>query len=409
MTSPPSPGVIVVSANTLWNLFNFRIPILQELASIGFRVVAAAADDESAEALSMMGIEIESLKMRSRGISPFSDASLFLQYCRLFKRVRPVAFLAFTSKPNIYGSLAAHYRGIPVINTVTGLGTGFLGGPALRFVMVNFYRFALGKSTKIFFHNDDDRNLFLRLGLTTEAQAAVVAGSGVDLEKFAPRPVPSGRPFIFLFIGRMLRDKGAAEFAEAASIVKRQRSARFQMLGPNERHPKGVPAATVEMWRSEGHVELLNPVADVRSIMAEADCVVLPSYREGLPRVLIEASAMAKPVITTDVPGCRQVVEHGVTGLLCDARSSESLAEAMIAVHDLSLEQRLAMGRRGRRRAEREFSQDKIVNAYLGALAQLGINLTCRNLSPRSHVGADRTSRDHSPVQDHGPDDHRTV
>lgn len=371
MTS--SPGTIVVSANTFWNLTNFRLPILRKLASAGFRVVAAAADDESMEALSTMGIEIESLKMKTRGISPFSDASLLFQYCRLFKRVRPNGFLAFTSKPNIYGSLAAHHCDVPVINTITGLGTGFLGGAALRFAMVNLYRLALGKSKKIFFHNDDDRYLFLRLGLATESQAAVIAGSGVDLERFAPQPGPPGRPFVFLFIGRMLRDKGAAEFAEAARMVKRQRPARFQMLGSKDPHPKAVPAAIVELWESEGDLELLGPVADVRPILAGADCVVLPSYREGLPRVLIEASAMAKPVIATDVPGCRQVVDHAVTGLLCEARSSKSLAEAMLAIHDLSLDERVAMGRRGRERAEREFSEGKIVKAYLEALAQLGI------------------------------------
>jgi glycosyltransferase involved in cell wall biosynthesis len=177
-----------------------------------------------------------------------------------------------------------------------------------------------------------------------------------------------GQPPTFLFVGRLLRDKGAREFAEAASIVCEAQSAKFLMLGRMEDHPRAVPEIEMRRLASRGIVELLGETDDVRPFMNAADCIVLPSYREGLPRVLLEASAMAKPVIATNVPGCRSAVEAGRTGLLCEPRSSVSLAKAMEAFMTMSPQDRLSMGLRARAKAEREFSQEKVVDAYLSAL-----------------------------------------
>jgi glycosyltransferase involved in cell wall biosynthesis len=376
--APKMAARILLAANSTWNLVNFRSPIIRELRGRGFEVIAAASVDEWATTLEAMGVRVEPIEVDSGGFSPVADALLLIRYYRMIKSLAPAALLAFTPKPNIYGSIAARWAQVPVINTITGLGTGFLSGPLLRKLVVSLYRLALPSSARVFFHNDEDRELFLRLGLVRADQAAVVSGSGIDLQAFAPSDadVFDASP-TFVFIGRLLRDKGVVEFAEAARLVKAQRSAHFQIVGVPERHPKAVAPELAESWVREGLVDILGRVEDVRPHIRRADCVVLPSYREGLPRVILEASAMGKPVIAADVPGCRQAVDDGVTGLLCAARSSRALADVMLSILDMSREQRLEMGRKGREKAQREFSEESVVASYVEVIEQLQRGRDC--------------------------------
>ena len=316
-----------------------------------------------------MGVEIAPIAIDARGVSPLRDIKLLLDYRSSIRRIAPKAFLGFTAKPNIYGSASAASLGIPAINTVTGLGTGFLSGRILQAIVSRLYRWGLRRSRKVFFHNQEDLDLFISSGLVRAEQAGLVAGSGVDLARFASAPKKAGaQPPTFLFIGRLLKDKGLGEFLEAASLVKQRRPARFQVIGAIEDHPKAVSRQSIEEAGASGAVELLGRTDDVRPFIANADCVVLPSYREGLPRVLLEAGAMATPVVAADVPGCRQAVDHGVTGLLCEARSAAALAQAMLTIAEMSPKDRMAMGKRGRSKAEREFSEEGVVAAYLEAL-----------------------------------------
>ena len=365
---------IVLAANSSWNLINFRAPIIAALQRRGYRVVAVVPDDDVGPILRDMSVTVEHVPIDARGISPWRDARLLVSYYALLRRLRPAAMLGFTAKPNIYGTMAATFLRIPVINTITGLGTGFLSGPALEWIVTGLYRRSLRRSARVFFHNPEDRDLFVDRKIVAIAQTAIVSGSGVNLQHFSPRPkIASDAPPTFLFIGRFLKDKGALEFAEAAAVVRQRHSARFRMLGRLEDHPKAVSRAVLQQFESDGTVEMLEPVQDVRPYIAEADCIVLPSYREGLPRVVLEASAMAKPVISTNVPGCRDAVDHGLTGLLCDPRSATSLADAMTAVIGMSSGERMAMGDRARVKAEREFSEEVVVAAYLDALRQIGV------------------------------------
>ena len=256
-----------------------------------------------------------------------------------------------------------------MINSVTGLGTGFLSGRALETVISALYRFAFRRSRKVFFLNRDDRDLFVRRKLVRSAVAQIIPGSGIDLQRFAVAPPKSAGPLTFLFIGRMLIDKGVAEFLQAAETVKGQLPAtRFQILGPTDAHPKAVPTELLERSARLGFVELLGSTGDVRPYIARSDCIVLPSYREGLPRVLVEASAMGRPSIAADVPGCREVVDDKVTGYLCAERSAPELARAMVRFARLEPGERAAMGLAARRKAETEFGDDHIVDAYLRAL-----------------------------------------
>ena len=352
---------------------NFRAPIIRALVEQGWRVVASAPEDEATPHLRQLGAEFAPVAIDAKGVSPINDLALVARYRALLGGIAPDAFLGFTPKPNIFGSLAAQACGVATINTVTGLGTGFLSGRALQGLVTVLYRLAFRRSRRVFFHNEDDLGLFVGKGLVAADKAMVVAGSGIDLELFAPagRKASEG-PLGFLFIGRFLRDKGVEEFIAAARLVKQGRAAQFRMIGAIEDHPKAASRELIESAAAAGDVELLGTTADVRPFIADAHCLVLPSYREGLPRVLLEASAMATPVIASDVPGCRQAVDDRVTGLLCEARSAGSLASVIAAFADMSFEERIEMGEMARAKAEREFSQERVVAAYLDALEGIG-------------------------------------
>ena len=362
--------VVLVSANSAWNLVHFRSALLAALAAEGYWIVAAAPDDGHSSALAERGFSFEPLAMSRSGMNPFADAWLFLRYLRLMRKVRPAVYLGYTIKPNIYGSIAARLAGAERINTVTGLGTSFIDRPRLTRLALSLYRAALRGSLRVFFQNRDDLNLFRRSGTVTEQQSRLVPGSGIDLSKFDVHAQADAAPLTFLFIGRLLRDKGIREYFEAARLLRRERpGARFQILGDLDlANRTAVSSAELDSWIAEGSVEHLGYAKDVRPSIAAATAVVLPSYREGMPRTLLEAGAMGKPLVATDVPGCREIVEEGVTGTLCRARDAQSLAAAMDRVASMSVEQRRALGQAARRRVEERFSEEQVIGAYLEAM-----------------------------------------
>ena len=349
----------MISSNSAWNLANFRRPVIEALIAAGHRVIAAAPADGHEAALTAFGAEFRPLKMSSAGTSPVEDSRLLLQCTKLIRAERPDLFLGFTAKPNIYGTIAARLCGVGVIATISGLGSAFLKGGVLGRTLLGLYRLALGGARTVMFQNPADRDLFVARRIVRPDQARLVAGSGVDLVRFAPVEKADDGQFRFLLIARLLRDKGIVEFVEAARQLRaRHPKARFQLLGGGGGdNPSAVPDAELERWAAESIVELLGANDDVRPFIAAADCVVLPSYREGLPRSLLEGSAMARPLIASDVPGCSHVVEDGVTGLLCEVRSADSLAAAMERMINLAVADRAAMGAAGRRKVEAEFDQ----------------------------------------------------
>jgi glycosyltransferase involved in cell wall biosynthesis len=333
-------------------------------------VIAIAPRDAHSRQLEKIVDEYHSLDFRSAGISPIEDGRLFFRYLALLRIIRPAVFLGFTIKPNIYGSLAASLLGITVINNVSGLGTAFIKrGPITR-VATGLYRQAFKRSATVFFQNDEDRREFAAAKITDEKQSRLLPGSGVDLERFKPAPLPIDAPFCFLLIGRLLWDKGIQEFFDAAVIVKQHYpETRFQLLGfAQVDNRTAVPRATLDSWLNKGQVEYLGMADDVRPFIARANCIVLPSYREGLPRSLLEASAMARPIVASDVPGVRDVVSDGITGLLCEARNAQSLAAALLAMIALTDEERAEMGEAGRRRVESHFDINEVTRLYLEAI-----------------------------------------
>ena len=375
MESRDRSPVIVISANSVWNIANFRSGLIRALKSHGYEIIIAAPpSDEGACCPPELGTHM-TLPVRSDGLNPVQDAALLWHYLRLFRKVRPTAYLSFTAKPNIYGALAAGMLAIPAFPNVSGLGTAFIRGGLLQHLISLLYRTGFRKAPAVFFQNGEDRDLFIERKLVRSGQARLLSGSGVDLDRFRP-PASRGQRTgcTFLFVGRLLGDKGVRELIGAARILREKHpGARVQLLGfLGSANRTSIASEEVAGWEREGLIEYLGCSEDVRPFLLAADAAVLPSYREGLPRSLLEAAAMGLPLIATDVPGNREVVHPGKNGMLCQVRSAESLAEALIRFIELPAAEREHMGRESRRMVEERFSEEKVVRAYLDAIAEFG-------------------------------------
>jgi glycosyltransferase involved in cell wall biosynthesis len=366
-----SRPAIALSANTAWFITNFCGALIKGLTAAGYRPIAVApADAAGSGALESLGAEFHSVRIDRSGVNPVADLRLLGEYRRLLAALRPAAYLGFTIKPNIYGSIAARQSGIPSIATVSGLGTAFIRSGPLQTVVTGLYRFAFRNAATVFFQNQDDRSLFVKRRLVCAAQARVIPGLGIDLDRFGPAALPAGPP-IFLLIARLLRDKGVAEFVEGARMLRlRLPGARFQLLGPIDHDNRtAITSGELAGWVEEGVVEYLGATDDVRPFIAGASAIVLPSYREGMPRALLEGAAMGRPLIAADVAGCRDVVEDGVNGYLHEVRDAASLADAMERLANLPSAQRSAMGAAARRKVQQRFSDEIVVREYLDLLA----------------------------------------
>jgi glycosyltransferase involved in cell wall biosynthesis len=350
---------------------------MQTLRQRGYTVMSGGGAGDGFEArIEALGVPFIPLPVDKKGINPGADMRLLSILYRWYRREKPDIVHHFTIKPVIYGSIAARLAGVPqIVNTVTGLGFVFMEENMawLRRLVEWQYRLALACAHFTFFQNPDDFRLFLTRRLVRPQRAGLLPGSGVDCALFAPRAEPTHASSVctpsFLMVARLLREKGVYEFVEAARLVKQHYpEARFQLLGRrDERNPTVVSEAELKEWQAEGVVTWLGEVLDVRPFLAKAHVVVLPSYREGTPRSLLEGAAMGKPLITTDAVGCREVVQDGVNGLLVPVKDAKALAQAMMRMiaHPAMQE---CMGRAGRQKVEREFDErmvlEKIVQVY---------------------------------------------
>lgn len=364
---------VVIALNTAWNLYNFRAGLIKALVVSGYEVVAVAPTDQYAEHLNAIGCRFISLPMDNQGTHPGHDLILLWRYYNLLRQERPALYIGYTVKPNIYGSFAAHILGVPVINNISGLGAVFIKDSWITGLVRGLYRLTLSRSAKVFFQNDDDRQMFISGGLVDQTLADRLPGSGIDLIKFVPVPLPSKVPIRFLLIARMLWDKGVGEFVEAARLLKRRGiEADFCLLGfLDVQNPAAISRQQMNDWVAEGAVCYLGVSDNVRQEIAQADCVVLPSYREGTPRTLLEAAAMARPIVTTDSVGCREVVVDGINGYLCKPKDASDLADKMELIVSLTHAEREAMGLRGREKVEREFDERIVICKYLSAIEEV--------------------------------------
>lgn len=359
---------ILVVSNTAWSLYNFRMNLGISLKEHGYRVIMVSAPDEYVKRLEQAGFEHRSIEFDNASMNPLSNLELCFLLFRLYRQERPSAVLHFTIKMNIYGSLAAGILRIPCLSNITGLGSLFLHDNFLFRLARYLYAFALRFPRTVFFQNVADRDLFIRKGFVHQAKAALLPGSGIDLRRFRPRESPAKRRY--LFVGRLIQDKGIYEFIDAVRLLKdRYPEIEFAVLGALYPHnPTAVSSNTLNDWVTEELIQYLGSTDDVVPELAAAECLVLPSYREGLSRVLLEAAAMALPIVTTDVPGCRDVVDDGLTGFLCQSHNGADLAAKMEKMVHLSAGRRAAMGRMGRKKIESEFDERIVIGLYLKAI-----------------------------------------
>lgn len=359
--------LVVVSYNTSKYVYLFRRNLIKRLLREGYTVRVVAPYDSYTPRLLEMGCSFTPISVRVKAIDPLHDATILFNYWRIYRRLRPGVALHYTIKPNIYGSLAARLAGVPVINNIAGLGYVFVNRSPLQPLVKKLYSAALSKAHCVFFQNRDDLGLFQKMGLVEPGRSRLIPGSGVDLRYFSPRPQRKAGPFTFLLVGRMLWDKGIGEYVEAARSLKTRHPAiRFQLLGEADAdNPRAISLSTIRSWTAEGWVEYLGEVEDVRPCIAEADCLVLPSYREGVPHSLLEGGAMAKPLIAADAPGTREPVEDGLNGFLCRAKDPVDLARTMERMLHLGQKDRREMGKASRQRIRKDFDEELVIARYL--------------------------------------------
>lgn len=372
--------LLVFFANTDWYLYNFRRTLALAAVAAGHEVLLISPPGEYGERLRALGLRWEPLAMDRRSLNPLREFGLLWRLVRLFRHERPVLVHGFTIKCVVYGALAARVAGVRArVNAVAGLGYVFtshdLTARVLRPLVKAAMRLALGgKHARLILQNPDDVALFGRARLVDARSIRLIRGSGVDCARFAPRDTDAqpGQPLRVLLAARLLWDKGIAEYVEAARTLRGEgRKVVFLLAGmPDPGNPATVPEAEVRGWVGEGVVEWLGHVDDMAALLASVDIVVLPSYREGLPKSLIEAAACGLPLVTCDVPGCHEVVSDGVNGLLVPVRDAAALTVAIAKLLDAP-ELRRRMGEAARARALAEFDERIVIDKTLAVYGEV--------------------------------------
>ena len=359
---------IVLSGNTAWGMWNFRSALVKHFLKCGHKVsISAPFDEIYFKKFRDIGCHVYDIPINPKGINPVEDYRLVLKYKKLFKMIKPDFSITYTIKPNIYASVAAHSLGIKFLPVTTGLGYTFLTKGLIPAVARQLYKFSFRKAEEVWFLNDDDIATFRKAKLIAKEKVVQLPGEGVDLEHFAyENTLDASSTTKFLLVGRMLKDKGVVEYVEAARILKNKYpKVHFQLLGAIwEGNPAAIKKTQIDKWVEEGIVDYLGQTSDVRKFVKDASCVVLPSYREGVPCTLMEGAAIGKPLVATDVPGCRDVVKDGYNGYLCKVKDSRDLASKMEKMITDGFEHRLQMGKNGRLLMEEKFDVNLIIKQY---------------------------------------------
>lgn len=364
-------ATILIIASYSNSLTKFRGALIETWLSEGHTIIAAAPGNDVKNALELRGIEYHEIPLERTSLNPFKDSLLLISLIHLLWRIKPEYLFLYTIKPVIYGSLAAFFLNkVAVYSMITGLGYVFINkdkNMVFKRIVVYLYKLALKRNNKVLFQNPDDQSEFVGLNLVNRNKTIIVNGSGVDLNYYSPVPLP-GPPLTFLLIARLLVDKGIVEYAEAAKIIKaKYPETNFVLIGSFLPYPNLIKKEQLEEWISGGIIDYRGYVKDVRPHIASADVYVLPSYREGTPRSSLEAMAMGRPVITSDVPGCRETVVDGLNGFLVPVKNIVELADAMkkfIVQPQLTFR----MGMESRKIAENKYDVTKVNKVILEAM-----------------------------------------
>jgi len=363
---------IAISANTSWYIYNFRKNTIISLIEQGYKIMAIAPQDEYSNKLSELGCQLIHIDIDQGGTNPVRDLKTLFDFQLIYRKYSIDVVLNFTPKNNIYSTLAASLNGTKSINNIAGLGILFINESITSKIARFLYKISQSKASKLFFQNEDDRKLFLNKKITTTVETDRLPGSGVDLSRFIVSPTSNDGTVRFLLIARMLYDKGIGQYVEAARVLKAKHGHNVELclLGfLDVNNPSAVSKQDMQSWVDEGIVNYLGTSDNVEQEIAKVDCMVLPSYyREGVPKSLLEAGAMGKPIVTTDNVGCRETVDDGINGFLCEPRSSASLIEKLELIMNMTHVERLAMGEKSRIKIESEFDERIVINKYLDAI-----------------------------------------
>ena len=357
---------ILILANSSSGLYDFRHELISALMKKGYVVSASNPDNDKTDELSKIGCRIITTKLDRRGINPLKDTGLFLRYLLILKKEKPSLVITYTIKPNVYGGFACRLLRVPYAVNITGLGTAFEREGLLKELVVMMYRTALKRAKVVFFENSEDRKVFLEKGIIPKRKTKVLSGAGVNLEHYRYTEYPSDDSTVrFLFIGRIMKEKGVDELFKAMRMLRKEGvDCTLDILGGYEENYE----SRIKKYEAEGWLRYHGYQKDVRPFIAECHCFVLPSWHEGMANTNLECASSGRPVITSNIPGCREAIIDGRSGFLCESRNTESLKDAMRRFSELPPEKKRTMGIAGRKHMEEVFDKKKVVAQTISAL-----------------------------------------
>ena len=356
--------IVVLSNHSVWT-YNLRAEILQELIRLGHRVIVVVGSGKRIEDLKQLGCEHMDVPFNRHGMNPFNEIRLFNAYRKIVKEVRPDVVLTYTVKPNLYGAFLCRKYHIPCIANITGLGTAVEYPGPMQSVLCAAYRFAFQDIYKVFFQNTANRDVFLEKGIVKD-HYDLLPGSGVNVNRFKTIEYPSEKTVEFVFISRIMKEKGIDQYLSAARVIREKYPfTKFHVCGFCEPEYSG----TLEQSQKLGDVIYHGMVDDVRDILAITHCLVLPTYYpEGMSNVLLESAACGRPIITTNRPGCREIIDDGYNGFICKAKNDADLISVIERFINLTYEEKVQMGLNGRRKVEKQFDREIVVRKYVAAI-----------------------------------------
>lgn len=364
---------IAIVTNSAWAAYNFRVNLANAFIREGHEVVFIAPYDSIYSDKLKKQFNCHQLFIDPKSLNFLKELVTFFHLLKIYRETRPEVICHFSIKINIYGSMVAKVYNIPCLANITGLGTLFINKNIATYLSESLYKLSLFFSYKTFFQNNEDLNYFLKKKLIRKSKTELIPGSGVDLNKFKFVPIGKNKKkFVFLLVARLLKDKGIYEYIEAIRIIKKKypnKQIEFQILGEaNPKNKTAVLKSELDDWINQNLINYLGTSDSVERVIEDCHCLILPSYREGMPRSILEAFAIGRPVIASDVPGCREIVEHNINGLLCKVKSSDDLSKKMLSMLSMSNEERIILGKNGRKKVESFFDEEIVFEKYLKAI-----------------------------------------
>ncbi len=367
--------LVVFSGNTSWSMYKFRLAVMKDLQRRGFDVVVVAPFDEFTQKLRDENIEVHDVAtMKRSGINPMQDFQLYQDYLNIYKALRPNIIFHYTIKPNIYGTFAAKKLKIPSVSIVTGLGYTFIHKTIISAIVVKMYAVTLRKACQVWFLNNDDRHIFESKKIVSKNKMLVINGEGIDTETYNFEPIDvTTRSFII--VARLLYDKGINEYYKAAKKLKAiYPEVQFKILGYlNVDNPMAINKTQIDEWVNSGVIDYLGSTPDVRPYLINSTCVVLPSYREGISVTLMEGASMGRPLIASNISGCKELIDDGESGFLCKVKDANDLADKMELVIKMDNERLREMSKKGRAKILKQFDVNYLYPIYVNAINKFAV------------------------------------